>query len=75
MGVKQSDVVCGSAYMHIFSSALSGYLFVFNLVFNPSTFKVIINMYDPITVFLVVWGLFSVGRALPSLVSCLEKYI
>ena len=29
--------------------------------FNPFTFKVIINMYDPITIFLIVWGLFSVG--------------
>ena len=29
--------------------------------FNPFTFKVIINMYDPMTVFLIVWGLFSIG--------------
>ena len=29
--------------------------------FNPFTFKVIINMYDPITIFLVVLGLFSVS--------------
>ena len=29
--------------------------------FNPFTFKVIINMYDPITVFLIVLGLLSVG--------------
>ena len=28
--------------------------------FNPFTFKVIVNMYDPITVFLIAWGLFSV---------------
>ena len=32
--------------------------------FNPFTFKVIINMYDPITVFLIVLGLFSVGLLL-----------
>ena len=29
--------------------------------FNPFTFKVVISMYDPITVSLVVWGLFSIG--------------
>ena len=29
--------------------------------FNPFTFKVIIDMYDPITNFLIVSGLFSVG--------------
>ena len=29
--------------------------------FNPFIFKVIINMYDPITIFLIVLGLFSVG--------------
>ena len=29
--------------------------------FNPFTFKVIINMYDLITIFLIVLGLFSVG--------------
>ena len=29
--------------------------------FNPFTFKVIINMYDPVTTFLIVLGLFAVG--------------
>ena len=29
--------------------------------FNLFTFNVISDMYDPITVFLFVWGLFSVG--------------
>ena len=29
--------------------------------FKLFVFKVIINMYDPITVFLIVWGLFSAG--------------
>ena len=29
--------------------------------FNPCTFKVIIDMYDLITIFLIVLGLFSVG--------------
>ena len=42
--------------------------------FNPFTFKVIINMYDLITIFLIVLGLFSVGRTFPSLVFCLEKF-
>ena len=42
--------------------------------FNPFTFKVIIGMYDLITIFLIVLGLFSVGRTFPSLVFCLEKF-
>ena len=29
--------------------------------FNPFTVKVIIDMYDPITIFLIVLGLFCVG--------------
>ena len=29
--------------------------------FNPFTSKVIINMYDPITIFVIVLGLFCVG--------------
>ena len=29
--------------------------------FNPLIFKVMIDMYDPVTVFLIVLGLFSVG--------------
>ena len=41
--------------------------------FDPFTFKVIIDTYDPITVFLIVLGLFSVGTSFPSLVFCLEK--
>ena len=32
--------------------------------FNPLTFKVIIDIYDPITVFLIVLGVFSVGLCL-----------
>jgi len=34
--------------------------------FNPFTFKVIININDPITVFLIVLGLFSIGLFLLS---------
>ena len=43
--------------------------------FNPFTFKIVINMYDPITSFLIGLGLFSVGRSFPSLVFCLEKFL
>ena len=45
--------------MHMFSSTQSVYVLVG--AFNPFTFKVIINMYDPITIFLIALGLFSVG--------------
>ena len=43
--------------------------------FNPFTFKVIIDIYDPTTIFLIVLFLFSVGRALHSLIFCLEKFL
>ena len=29
--------------------------------FNPFTFKVVIDMYDPITIFLIVLGLFCIA--------------
>ena len=45
--------------MHIFSSTHPVCLLVG--VFNPFTFKLIINMYDPIAVFFIVWDLFSVS--------------
>ena len=51
-------MVSGSAYMHMFSSAQS---ISFAGAFNPFTCKVIITMYDPVTIFLIVWGLFSIG--------------
>ena len=57
--VKQSGVVSGSVDMHMFSSTQPACLLIG--AFNAFTFKVIINMYDPVTVFLVVLGLFSVG--------------
>ena len=57
--VKESDAVSGSAYVHVFIRSASLCLLVG--AFNPFTFKVIIDMYDSITVFLTVWGLFSVG--------------
>ena len=47
----------------------------FGCAFNLFTYKVIINMCDPITVSLIVLGLFSVDRYFPSLVSCLEKFL
>ena len=44
----------------IFIHSASLYLLVG--AFNPFTFKVMIdNRYDPITIFLIVFGLFSVG--------------
>ena len=42
--------------MHMFSCSQSVCLLVG--VFNPLTFKVIIDIYDPITIFLIVWSLF-----------------
>ena len=35
-------------------------------VFNPFTFKVIMDIYNPITVYVIIWGLFSVGFIFPS---------
>ena len=63
-GLKHSDVVSGSAYMfttgiHVFIHPASLCLLVG--AFKPFTFKVIIDMYDLITIFLIVLGLFSVG--------------
>ena len=58
-GLKQSDVVSENTHRYMFPFTLSDY--VFWLVFNPFTVKVIVNMHDPITVFLIVGGLFSVG--------------
>ena len=54
--------------MHMFSSTQPFILCLLVGAVKPFIFKVIIDMYDPITVFLIVWGLFSVGRAFPSLV-------
>ena len=34
-------------------------------IFHAFTFEVIINMFDPITIFLIVLGLFSVDLFLP----------
>ena len=58
-GVKQSEVVSGSAYMR--TCRLLGQSMSLAGALNPFTFKVIIDMYDPITVFLIALGLFSVG--------------
>ena len=52
-------MVSGSAYMHFFSSTQPVCLLVG--AFNLFTFKVISHMYDPITIFLIDWGLFCVG--------------
>ena len=52
-------MVSGSAYMHMFSSTQSVCFLVG--AFNLLTFKVVIDMYDPITVFLIVLDLLSIG--------------
>ena len=49
----------GSACMHMVSSAQPVCLLVG--AFNLLTFKVIIEMYDPIGIFLIVFGLVYVG--------------
>ena len=48
---------------HMLPSTASVYLMVG--AFNPFTFKIIIDMYDPITVFLTVWGLSSLCKIFP----------
>ena len=42
--------------------------------FNPFTCKVVIHMYDPITIFLIVWVYFVYVFSF-SCVSCLEKIL
>ena len=59
-GVQQSDVgkyKCRDVHVFIHPGSLCLLVGAFNLF----TFKIIINMYDPVTVFLIVLGLFSVG--------------
>ena len=58
--VKQSDVLSGSAYMHMFSSTRQSMSFG--------------GAFDHIAIFLIVWGLFSVDLLLLC-VSCLEKFL
>ena len=70
MGAKQSDAVSGSASMCLFSSAQSLYVFC---AFNPFTFKVVIDMEDPITISLIVLGLFCVVFFFPSLCFLLRE--
>ena len=67
-------MVSGSAYMHCVFIHLARLCLLVG-AFNPFTFKVIINMYDPITSFLTVLSLFSVGRAFLSLVFSLKKFL
>ena len=47
--------------IHTHVSICPANLYLLVGAFNPFTFKVIINMYDPVTIFLNVWDLFSVG--------------
>ena len=58
-------MVSGSIYLDMFSSAQPVCLLVGAL--NPFTFKIIIDIYDPITIFVIVLGAFSVCRAFPFL--------
>ena len=57
-----SDLACTHIYLIYILYLPSQTLLVG--AFNPFTFKVIIYMYDPITIFLTVLGLFSVGLSL-----------
>ena len=58
--IKQSDVVNWKCiHAHVFIHPASLCLFIG--AFNTFTFKVIIDMYDPITIFLIILDLFSVG--------------
>ena len=52
-------MVSGSACRQVFILPTSLYVLV--RAFNSFTFKVIIDVYDPTTIFLLVFGLFSVG--------------
>ena len=52
-------MISGSAYGQCFHLPSQSVSFVD--VFNPFTLKAIINMYDLITVFVIVLGFFSVG--------------
>ena len=58
-GQTQCRGECKCIHAHVFMCPTSLCLLVG--AFSPFTFKVIIDMYDPITVFLIVWGLFSVS--------------
>ena len=64
----------GGAYMYMFSIHPASLCLLVD-AFNPPTFKVVINVYDPITIFLIVLGLFSIGKSFLPLVSCLEKFL
>ena len=66
-------MLSGNAYIQVFTCSAS--LCLSAGAFNPFIFKVIIDMYDPITIFLIAWGLLSVGGAFPSLLFCLEKFL
>ena len=64
-------MVSASAYICVF--ICPGSLCLLVGAFNPFTFKVIMDIFDSYTVFLIALVLFSIGRSFPSLVSCLEK--
>ena len=56
--VKPAEVVSGTACMHMVTAQPVCLLVG---AFNPFTFKLMIDMYDPITILLIDLGLLSVG--------------
>ena len=52
-------MVSERVYMYMFSSAHPVCILVG--AFNPFTFKVIIDIYDPITILLIAFGFFFIG--------------
>ena len=65
-------MVSGNASMHSFHLLTQS--ISFGWCIKSFTFKVSINMYDPITIFLIVLDSFSVGRSFPYIVFYLEKF-
>lgn len=68
---------CGSYRQHIYRSCFCIHSVSLGLlvgVFNTLTFKLIIDMYIPIPIFLLFWGLF-LWVYFSFYVSCLEKFL
>ena len=72
--MSNSDIIKIVKDVYQFSQSIASLCLLVG-AFNPFAIKVIINMYDLITVFLIVWGLFSIDMAFPSLVFYLEKFL
>ena len=54
-------MISENVYIHLFSSASPSLCLLLVGAFNPFTFKVIIDLYDSITIVLIVLGLLFVG--------------